>query len=296
MESLTVYERPSLRDPAFILAFAGWPDAQAASTRALRYLIDKLPAKKFAEIIPEEFYDFTEVRPYTRVTETGERIIRWPSNEFFYWESKTSPRDVVLFGGVEPNLKWVTFTNLVLDLAGQCRISLVVAIGSLLDAVPHTRQPRLTGISSTPSLRTMLQNMGVYFSGYEGPTGIHSALYEGCLKRGLPLISLWGHAPHYIQGGPNLKVSLALLQKLSQLLSFSVDLEEMKEESLSFEKEVEASLSKEPELRAYVKYLEERYFEPSKTGEQTLSPEEMVKDLEQFLKRQRKRRDGEDLV
>ena len=76
MDGLIVHEMPEDNFPIMIVAFAGWPDAAESATRALKYLVRKLPAKKFAEIDPEEFYDFTVVRPHTRVNRRGERIIR----------------------------------------------------------------------------------------------------------------------------------------------------------------------------------------------------------------------------
>ena len=49
-------ELPGPKFPTMIVAFAGWPDAAEAATRAVRYLVRKLPAKKFASIDPEEFF------------------------------------------------------------------------------------------------------------------------------------------------------------------------------------------------------------------------------------------------
>lgn len=54
-----------------LVAFSGWPAAAEAATRALRYLVRNLGATKFAEIDPEEFYDFTVVRPHLRKGKAG---------------------------------------------------------------------------------------------------------------------------------------------------------------------------------------------------------------------------------
>ena len=66
MDGLILHEMPEPKLPTMIVAFAGWPDAAEAATTAVRHLVQTLPAKKFAEIDPEEFYDFTIVRPQTR--------------------------------------------------------------------------------------------------------------------------------------------------------------------------------------------------------------------------------------
>ncbi|HMA82091.1 MAG TPA: PAC2 family protein, partial [Candidatus Binatia bacterium] len=62
-------DRPPLRAPVLVLSFAGWSDAGAAATTAVRYLVDQLLGKKFAGIDPEEFYDFYRQRPVVRLNE-----------------------------------------------------------------------------------------------------------------------------------------------------------------------------------------------------------------------------------
>ena len=113
MDGLITHETPDVKLPTMIVAFAGWPDAAEAATRAIRYMVRKLPAKKIAEIDPEEFFDFTVVRPQTRVNRRGERIIRWPRNDFYYYPPDESQSGILLYVGTEPNLKWKAFSNIV---------------------------------------------------------------------------------------------------------------------------------------------------------------------------------------
>ena len=87
MDSLEFTERPELRRKIMLTAFAGWPDASEAATRAIRYLADQLSATKFASIDPEEFYNFVEQRPKVRNGADGERILSWPENQFYSWRN-----------------------------------------------------------------------------------------------------------------------------------------------------------------------------------------------------------------
>ena len=80
MDHLTIHETPDKKLEHLIIVFSGWADAAEGATSAVKFLQRKLSAKKFAEIDPEEFYDFTEVRPYTRLDENGERIVTSPSS------------------------------------------------------------------------------------------------------------------------------------------------------------------------------------------------------------------------
>ncbi len=46
MDPLSFDSRPALRSPTLVLAFAGWSDAGASATTALRYLVDNLMGKQ----------------------------------------------------------------------------------------------------------------------------------------------------------------------------------------------------------------------------------------------------------
>src|SRR3989338_8053181 len=83
-DPITFESRPSLRRAVLILAFAGWNDAGASATTAVRYLTEQLIATRFASIDPEEFYDFSVQRPQVRLTEGTSRQIQWPSYDLYY--------------------------------------------------------------------------------------------------------------------------------------------------------------------------------------------------------------------
>ena len=47
--------------------------------------------------------------------------------------------------GPEPHLKWKTFVSSVQQLVEEMNVSLVLSLGGVLAAVPHTQPVRLTG-------------------------------------------------------------------------------------------------------------------------------------------------------
>ena len=164
-----------------VVAFAGWPDAAEAATRAIRYMVRKLPTNKLAEIDPEEYYDFTVNRPHIRLNRKRERIIKWPTNEFYTYIPENDPENgILMYVGTEPNLKWRTFSETVLKVADMVGVELVVTLGALLDAVPHTRKMKVTGKASNKELIGKSNWLGINDTGYQGPTGIHSPFIEGC--------------------------------------------------------------------------------------------------------------------
>jgi len=287
MDWLTFHKKPERRFRTMVAAFAGWPDAAEASTRAVQYLVNKLPARKLADIDPEEFYDFNTVRPLTKVNSRGERTIRWPENAFFYSVSEPDEPGAILFVGIEPNHRWRAFTQLVLGVAEEFGVETVVTLGSLLDAVPHTRDVKVTGVATTQPYRDELTGLGMRDSGYQGPSAIHTALLDACATKGIPYVSLWGHGPHYVNITPNPVVSRALLSRLEQVTGIKADMGELAESAEEFAAQVSKAFADMPNIVEYVQRLERQYDEAQLAAEMP-SPEKMVADAEEFLKSHRR--------
>ena len=90
-------------------------------------------------------------------------------------------RDAVILLGVEPNLRWRTFGELITGLARDLKVELVITLGSLLADVPHTRPAPVTGSATDPEL---IEKLGLQASRYEGPTGMVGVLHDACAQRG----------------------------------------------------------------------------------------------------------------
>ena len=275
-----------------VTALAGWADAGEAATAALRRLSKQFNAKKFADLDPEEFYDFSQVRPYTSLNRDGLRRIRWPANELFYSPAALSGAGALLFLGVEPSLKWRTYAESIISLGQQCGVSRVVHIGALLDAVPHTREVLLTGSSNNKDMIDTLEDYGIRPSRYQGPTGITSAVMEACSKRDISFTTLWGHTPHYLHAAPNYTVSHALVRGLSSLLTASIELGELQEASETYHQQVSSAVVEDSQLSSYIEKLEERYDSAELRNIEIPQPDEVLRDLEDFLKERQRRFGG----
>jgi proteasome assembly chaperone (PAC2) family protein len=280
--------KPELRAPLLLAAFAGWNDASQVATFSLATLLKVWSATRVAEIDPEEFFDFTDTRPTISLDATRQRSLHWPTNAFFAHQLGESGHDVVLLIGTEPQLKWRTFTQSVVHVAQLLDVTCLVTLGGLMADVPHTREPRLTGFTSSPELLPRLEKMGVEPSGYEGPTGIIGALHDAWQRTERPSISLWGNVPHYISAAPNPQIALALLERLGSLLGVALPLEPLQSEAATFRSRIDEALAENPEALDYVQQLERHFSEapPEAAGG------ELIEELEEFLRRRRPRNDG----
>src|SRR3954462_8184345 len=163
---LRVHRRPQLTRPVLVAAFRGWNDGAQAASLAAGYLAKTWQAEGFAGGDPEEFFDFQGARPHVSLEDGVTRRIDWPETAFYHARPDGLDRDVVLLLGIEPNLRWRTFTDRVAGLAGELGIELLITLGALLADVPHTRSAPVTGSASDKEL---VERLGLSASRYEGP-------------------------------------------------------------------------------------------------------------------------------
>jgi proteasome assembly chaperone (PAC2) family protein len=289
MTPLRIVETPDLREPLLIAAFSGWSDAGAAASAAAQYLIDRWHATLLAEIDPEEFYDFTQLRPTVRwVGET--RKIEWPQNNFYYHHA--GERDLIIFAGIEPHLRWKGYVESLVHVIDQFKVGSVITLGALLVDFPHTRPVRVTGTAPTEEMaaRAGLATRGA--GRYEGPTGISGVLTTTLRDKQLPLGSIWANVPHYVSATPNPTASLAILQTLGSMLDVQIPLGRMIRASAAFKTQLEEATSKNAEVSEYVKALEEKIDAeqeeaPAEAPRELPPAESILQDVEEFFRRPR---------
>jgi proteasome assembly chaperone (PAC2) family protein len=286
---LQVDRVPELRDPVMLAAFAGWNDASDVATHAIRTLRKAWDAEEFAQIDPEEFFDFTVSRPVISLGPTGQRSLTWPTNSFFVRKGGEGQKDTILLLGTEPGLKWRLFCRTICQFSETLDVSCLVTLGGLLADVPHTLQPRLTGFTTSPDLLPRLRELGVGLSTYEGPTGILGALHDAWRKTGRPSISLWGNVPHYISATPNPQVALALLRGVSTLLEVELPLGPLEARARAFGSQIDEALIHNPEALDYVRQLEQHF----EAGTSNPDAPELIEELERYLRNRRPTTDDE---
>ena len=292
MSELSVSFRPTLRRPVLIAAFRGWNDGGQGASLGGAYLAKQWDATRFAEIDPETFYDFQATRPQVSLIDGITRQLDWPDNAFFHAPIPGADRDAILLLGVEPNLRWKTFTKLVLELAEELGVELLVTLGSLLADVPHTRPAPVTGAATDPAL---VADLGLEPSRYEGPTGIVGVVHDSCRDAGIPSVSLWAAVPHYVSLAPSPRAALALVRRLGELLRVDIELDELEHASEEYSEQVSEAVSTDAETASYVEELERRV-DMLEAAEELPSGESLAAELTRYLREREEQDDGDDVA
>lgn len=283
-DQLLIAEQPDLSNTLMIAAWSGWSDAGESATRALHHLTHELDTTKFAEIDAEEFYIFTEERPHVENAPEGGRRLLWPSNEFYYLknEDESSP-DLVFLIGTEPHLKWRTYTSLVADVANAMNVDMLVTVGALLDEVPHTRSAVVMSTTTHENLGPRYQHVSYGKPNYEGPSGMTSATIDAFARRAIMSVSIWGHAPRYLQGAQNPAITLAIIEEIERFADISVSKEALEREAEDFTTRVDYALQNTPKAVEYVRSLEEKYDSELDVAADP-EPAAVVDELDEFLR------------
>lgn len=243
----------NLRRPAVVAAFGGWNDAGDAASGVIDHLAALTSAKLAFAIDPDDYYDFQVNRPTMATTSGGERTLQWPTTEVLV--APLADRDLVLIGGPEPNFHWRGFSSALVSAMRTVKPEIVVLLGAMLTDSPHSRPVPVHGSAATQEVATSLS---LELSSYEGPTGILGVLASDCAVVGLPTASLWASVPHYVAEPPNPKASLALLDRLEDLLDTPLDPGDLPEKAQDWETQVNDLAAEDSDISAYITALEER--------------------------------------
>ena len=260
---LQIGDLPVLEEATLVLAFNGWMDGGDVSTGTVQRLVDLLEATPVAEIDSEPFliYSFPGsmemaalFRPHVEIEHGLTKTIDMPANTFYCHQ----PGNLLLFLGKEPNLRWKTFGECILDFARRANVTRILFVGSFGGSVPHTREPRLYTTCSDAELLPEMERYGVRRSNYEGPGSFTSYLMTRASSAGLRMVSLVAEIPGYLQGANPLSIE-AVTRRLAKILKLPLDLDSLRTASTEWELHVSRVIEQDEELADRVRRLEQQY-------------------------------------
>lgn len=267
MPEMNYLDRPQLDRPVLIMGFSGWANAGAVSSESLDYLQHRLKSRPLAIIEPDLFHDYTSNRPTAKIDSGRLESLKIPRGHFSYVQGREDEQDLILFSGPEPNLRWNTYCELVLNLVREMKVQAVFTLGGTCDYVPHWVEPRVSAICSGPPAEVLLAPVSdkVEQADYEGPISIQTMIMLRGREADLPVAALWGHAPVYIQTG-NIKMNRRLVDILSRAIGFSLDTSDLRDGVAEMESRIEALIAGNPSLKKYIDDLEREFQAASERG------------------------------
>jgi hypothetical protein len=267
--------------PVVVAAFEGWNDAGEAASTAVTHLADLVDARPAAELDPEEYYDFQVNRPTIALDERGVRRLEWPTTRVLAGTLPPDGPDLVLVRGIEPSIRWRSFTRELVQACRSVDASTVVLLGALLADTPHRRPVPVTGVSASAPLA---ERLALEPASYTGPTGIVGVLADGLAQAGLAVVSYWASVPYYVAQPPSPKATLALLRRVEDVLDRPLDPGDLTQDAQAWERAVDEMVAEDEEMSGLVEQLEEH---AEREGLENASGEAIAAEFERYLRRRR---------
>ncbi len=255
MDALCFDNMPDMRHPYLLLTYEGWSNAAGVATAAGQFLIEHLGGERFASMIRRSSTALPSsvLKPATTIPE---KQIIWPENDFYFCPQPQLEHDIIIATGVEPHLKWRTFTNLMIEFIKKCNVYQTITLGALWADVLYSAPVPFSGSATDPELA---ERFGLGSgSRYEGPTGMVGVLHDTLRRNDLASASIWANMPYYVSVTPNPKGILALSQRGMEIVGLPTDFPELEEEAGDFDSRVAEAIAKDPKVQAHVRDLERR--------------------------------------
>jgi hypothetical protein len=266
---------PELNDPHALAILRPWVDVNNVGTLTFDGLETQLESRDLGQLAkPGIFYDFTRYRPLL-YSEEGRRQIRIPNTTISYVKRKGG-NDLILLRLLEPHAMGEAFVDSVLKLLKTFRVKRYCLLGSMYDAVPHTRPLLVSGRGAGATAEPDLKKAGVQPSNYEGPTTITYLIAHKAPEMEMETLTFIVSLPQYVNVDEDYLGKVRLMEILNILYGIPIDKRDF-EKAARQRSWINQKVEANPELKKAIPQLEDIYNlrTAQKSGEKIpgLSPE-----------------------
>ena len=275
---------PELNNPHAFASLRPWVDVGSVGRLTFRSLERHFQAQSLAKLKrPGTFFDFTRYRP-TIYTVDGQRQTTVPNVQIRYAKGP-GDNDFIFLHLLEPHMNSEVYIQSIVKLLENFNVKRYCLLGAMYDLVPHTKPILVTGTATGQQTLQEVRALNVQASSYEGPTSIASVISQEAASRGIETMGLIAHLPQYAQLEADHAGRLCILDLLSKLYNFTMDLDRVRERARQQYDEVTAAMNRSPEVKGLVQQLESQYDDRVKKAEggkpEEVSP--LSQEVEDFL-------------
>lgn len=233
MEGIKVLKRPRLKSPYLLVA---WPGMGEVAFKAASYLVEKLKAEEFAQVLPDEFFYLTGSTIQDGILD----IPQLPQSKFYYWKHKSGKNDLIIFlSNAQPDLaKAQDYSKRIIQMAKGLKAQMVVSFASMPQPIDHTQEPHVWFAATSKELKENLKKFDFSILNEGQISGMNGLFLGVAKKEGLNGFCLLGEIPLYTIQIENPKASIAVLRALSKVMDIQLDLSGLKEQGETMVNEI----------------------------------------------------------
>jgi predicted ATP-grasp superfamily ATP-dependent carboligase len=275
-------------DLVLVVALHGFLDAGNGGALAVQHLERRGLGPVVATFDVDAFHDYRARRPAISFVEDR-------------YESYDAPRLVVrvqhdhlgqpflLLSGPEPDNRWEGFVDAVRAVIDRFSVRLVVSMGSVPMAVPHSRP---LAVTQHANRRALMERTNHWRGELRIPSSAQSLLEVRLGESGHDMTGYVAHVPHYLAQFDHPDAARVLLEGVEDSTGLSFDLDDLKLAAERRVAEVAEYLEENADVAELVAGLEQQYDAFQRAEEQggLLAPNEPIptgdelgEQFEQFL-------------
>lgn len=248
---------PELRDPCVFATLRPWIDVNNVGSLTLNGLETQFEAKELARLAkPGNFFDFTRYRP-NLYYEEGVRRISIPNVTLCY-AKREKGNDLLFLSLLEPHALGETYVDSVLRLLKALKVRKYCLLGSMYDAVPHTRPLIVNGGAIGRETELDLKKAGSQRSNYQGPTSITTLITQRAPEIGIETIWFIVSLPQYVVLEEDYLGKVRLMEILNLLYNIPIERKDF-ERALEQRSSINQKVERTPELKNLLPQLEALY-------------------------------------
>ncbi len=248
---------PELREPHLLTALRPWIDVNNVGTLILDGIEADLGAEELGQIArPGIFFDFTRYRP-TLYFEEGRRQMRIPNASLRFAKRKEG-NDFIFLHLLEPHALGEVLVDSVLKVMKRFGAKRYCLLGSMYDAVPHTRPLIVSGRATGSQAERDLKKAGVQKSNYEGPTTILSLITQKAPEMGIETATVIVSLPQYVNVEEDYLGKVRLMELMNLIYGLPIDKKDF-EKAARQRSMIQQKVEANPELKKALTQLETIY-------------------------------------
>jgi hypothetical protein len=216
---------PECKEPYVLATLRPWIDVNNVGTLVLKELAKRFAATEVGRLSkPGCFYDFTRYRPTIHL-EGGIRDVSIPNTTIRY-AKREGQNDLFLLRLLEPHAHSELYVASVVKLLKTLKAKKYILLGSMYDAIPHTRPLLVSGYGMGEQALHDVRRAGVLPITYHGPSTIANLITKEAAESGIEAIVFIVSLPQYLALEEDHLGKVRLMEILNMLYDIPVDKED----------------------------------------------------------------------